>query len=563
MFFKLKQQKLDWLSLAVRKVGYYLSATIMPNVSIFIVWGILETVIPFVEGDVQVALIQVNEMFIRFLFPLLIGYTGGKLIEPSRGGIVGSIAVTGIIVGSSVSPFVGAMVLGPLSGYLLRSFDRLFLKKIPSGYEMLVRNLSVGLIGGGLCLFSLFFLSSWLEIILLLFNKGLSFLIINNLLPLTNVFFEVVKVFFFNNAINHGLLTPLGLEQVERMGSTILFLIEANPGPGLGILFAFLCFGKKELQTSATGALFIHLLGGIHEVYFPFVLLNPYLFLAVIAGGVAGTSVFQLLNVGLKAPVSPGSLIMILSNTPAKMMLGVIFGIFVSTACTFVCAVIILKKTQKGIKSEKGSVVMGKIDDIIFVCDAGMGSSAMGASLLRKQLDLAELRIPVTYCSIHQLVDRANCLIIYQEELAEMVDQKAPTANKLTITHFLDQSTYQMIINQLILANEMLVTDEKTLKPQLSYDKIIFLYRDSVRGAQTIAVTLLQQLFKEEGIFVPVEKQNLSAELNSTNLYIVTEEFQKKSPVLNVPLLVVEHLVMTEKYKQLIRGEEQHVFITS
>lgn len=563
MFFRLKQQRLEGLSLGTRKIGHYLSATIMPNVSIFIVWGILETVIPFVKGDFQNALIQVNELFIRYLLPLLIGYTGGKLIEPIRGGVVGAIAVTGIIVGSSVSPLFGAMILGPLSGYLLRSFDCLFLKKVPIGYEMLVRNLSAGLIGGGLCICSVLFFSSWMETILLFINKGLSFLIAYGLLPLTNVFFEVFKVFFFNNAINHGLLTPLGLEQAERTGSSILFLIEANPGPGMGILFAFLCFGKKELQTNATGALFIHLFGGIHEVYFPFVLLNPYLFLAVIIGGVAGTSVFQLLNVGLKAPISPGSVIMILSNTPTKMMLGVIFGILVSMICTFVCAAIILKKTQKEIESEKGSLSMGKIDEIIFACDAGMGSSAMGASLLRKQLDLAGLTIPVNYCSVHQLIDCTNCLIISQEELAEMVEQKAPSANKLTIDHFLDQQTYQRIVDHLLFINETCKNEDKTVSPQLSYDKIIFLYSGSIRGSQTIAVTLLQQLFTEAGIFIPVEKQDLAGELNPKNLYIITEEFQQKASIHNVPLLVVEHLVMTEKYQRLIRGEESHVFITS
>lgn len=563
MFFKLKQQKLERLSLIIRKMGYYLSATIMPNVSIFIVWGILETIIPFIKGDFQIALIQVNELFIRYLLPLLIGYTGGKLIEPVRGGVVGAVAVAGVIVGSSVSSLFAAMLLGPLSGYLLRSFDRLFLKKVPIGYEMLVRNFSAGLIGVSLCVCNVLFFSSWIETILLLINKALSFLIAYSLLPLTNVFFEVLKVFFFNNAINHGLLTPLGLEQAERTGSSILFLIEANPGPGMGILLAFLYFGKKEVQTSATGALFIHLFGGIHEVYFPFVLLNPYLFLAVIVGGVAGTSIFQLLNVGLKIPVSPGSVIMILSNTSTKMMLGVIFGILVSMGCTFICAAIILNKTQKEMEREQDSMSIEKIDEIIFVCDAGMGSSAMGASLLRKRLDLVGLKIPVSYCSVHQLEDCRKYLVIYQEELAEIVEQKAPSANKLTITHFLDRQTYQKIVDQLLLTNETNQADENKFNPQLSYKKIIFLYCGSVRGSQTIAAILLQQLLKESGIFISVEKQQVGAELNPNNLYIVTERFQQEVAVHDVPLLVVEDLVMTDKYKRLIRGEEPNVFITS
>lgn len=422
MFFRLKQQKIERVSLIIRKIGYYLSSTIIPNISIFIVWGILETVIPFLKGDFQFALIQVDELLIHYLLPLLIGYTGGKLTEPIRGGVVGAIAVTGLIVGSSLSPLFGAMILGPLSGYSLQKFDSLFLNKIPSGYEMLLRNLSAGIVGGSLCICSLLFLSSWIETILLLTNKGLSLLIGYGVLPLLAIFFEVFKVFFFNNAINHGLLTPLGLEQARHTGSSILFLIEANPGPGIGILLAFLCFGKKEVQSSATGALFIHLFGGIHEVYFPFVLLNPYLFLAVIVGGFAGTSIFQLLNVGLKVPISPGSLILMLSNVSIKMMPGLILGIFVSTFCTFLCAAIILKKMHNEVGSKKEDVQMAEIDEIVFACDAGIGSSAMGASLLRKKLNFAELAIPVRHCSVYQLADHSNCLIIYQEKLAEIVN---------------------------------------------------------------------------------------------------------------------------------------------
>ena len=566
MFFKLKQPKLEEISLFMRKIGHYLSATIMPNVSIFVVWGFIEAITPFVTGDFQKALIQVNPFFIHYLLPLLIGYTGGKLIEPTRGGVVGAIAVSGMLVGNLTSPLFGAMIMGPLSGFILLRFDRFFFKKVPIGYEMLVRNFSAGLVGGTLCICGLLFFSSWMATILLAINQGLYKLITYGALPLLNLFFEVLKVFFFNNAINHGLLTPLGLEQAENTGTSILFLIEANPGPGLGILLAFVCFGGKKLQTNATGALFVHLLGGIHEVYFPFVLLNPYLFLAVIVGGITGTSVFQLLNVGLKAPVSPGSLIMILSNVPARMILGVILGIFVSTICTFFCATIILKKTKRKMKSEGEPVFMKKIDEIIFACDAGMGSSAMGASLLRKQLELAGIKIPVSYCSVHQLSNQINCLIIYQEELAEIVEKQAPLANKLAITHFLNQHIYEQIVAELLSEKDLLEInekDEKQATARFPYDKLIFLYSGNIRGSQTIAVTVLQQLFKAERISVLIEKQELSDRLNPNHLYIVTKEFQKKHRVQNVPVLVVEDLVMTNKYKQLIRGKKLHVFITS
>ncbi len=96
-----------------------------------------------------------------------------------------------------------------------------------------------------------------------------SWLIDNGLLPVASLVIEPAKVFFLNNAINHGVLTPLGSAEAAREGSSVLFLLEANPGPGLGVLLAFTVFGVGAARATAPGALIIHFFGGIHEVYFP------------------------------------------------------------------------------------------------------------------------------------------------------------------------------------------------------------------------------------------------------------------------------------------------------
>ena len=78
---------------------------------------------------------------------------------------------------------------------------------------------------------------------------------------------------FLNNAINHGVFTPLGIEQATETGKSILFLIEAeNPGPGVGLLLAFTFFGVGAAKASAPGAAIIQFFGGIHEIYFPYAL---------------------------------------------------------------------------------------------------------------------------------------------------------------------------------------------------------------------------------------------------------------------------------------------------
>lgn len=283
----------------LRRFGHRLSGMIMPNLSIFIAWSLLSLVAGYTTGNLRLALSEVETIMIRVVLPILIGFTGGKMFEEQRGGVVAAIATVGVIVSTDVPQLFGAMFIGPLAGYTFAKIEQIFLPKVKEGYEMLTKNFLAGIVGGLLCCFGILVVAPTVESASFWLYQFSSWLIEANLLPLVHVFLEPLKVLFFNNAINHGLLTPLGLEGASQTGQSILFLLETNPGPGVGVLVAFLLFGPVGQRKTAGGATMIQLIGGIHEIYFPFVLMDPRLFLAVIAGGMSGTLVFQIFNVGL------------------------------------------------------------------------------------------------------------------------------------------------------------------------------------------------------------------------------------------------------------------------
>ena len=221
---------------------------------------------------------------------------------------------------------------------------------------------------------------------------------------------EPAKVLFLNNAINHGVFSPIGIQESQELGKSIFFMIESNPGPGLGVLLAFCLVGKGMAKSSAPGAVIIHFLGGIHEIYFPYILMKPILLLAVIPAGMAGVFTLSVLNGGLIAPASPGSIFAILAMTPKGAYFANIAAVVVATAVSFVIASIFIKASKddgssleeaqqnmqdmknRGSKRVESDVVMNiKLEKIIYACDAGMGSSAMGASALRNKLKKAGL----------------------------------------------------------------------------------------------------------------------------------------------------------------------------
>lgn len=539
---------------SMRKKGHFLSNLIMPSLSVFISWGFLSILNQYLEGPLHEALLEVDAAMLRFLLPILIGFTGGRLMEKSRGGVVGAVATIGVIIGSTIPEFVGAMIMGPLAGWLIKKCDEILLPKVKIGYEMLFRNLSAGLIGSLLCCLGILVLGPVLEAASIFNNQVLAWLIERNFLPLVNVLLEPLKVFFFNNTINHGIFTPLGIDGVQQTGSSILFLIEVNPGPGFGVLLATFFFNRQVSKANTSSAMMIHGIGGIHEIYFPFVLMNPLLFLAVIVGGVTGTAIFQMTNVGLSAPVSPGSIVTILANTPLRFLPGVAGGIIVSAAVSFLLAAIIIYHDQPKEISKEMEQPMGEIKKIVFACDSGLGSSAMGASLLRRKLNEKNINIPVSYQSVFRLEDDPAMLVIVQKELAESAAKNAPLARKVLITNFVESAEYEALVDTLV--NQSVASTKNSEAPQeaLPYEKVIFLYADDVRGSQTMAVQVLKLALQKVEMTAIVEKQPLeTTELNDRSLYIISEAFQQDYPVTDVPLLVVPNIV-TANYEKLLKG---------
>lgn len=451
----------------VQKFGRFLSGMVMPNIGAFIAWGII-TALFIADGWLP------NEQFatlvdpmLKYLLPLLIGYTGGKMIGGQRGAVVGAIATIGVIVGADIPMFIGAMIAGPLGGLAIKWFDKAMEGHIPAGFEMLINNFSAGIIGGILALICMLAINPLCVAITSILSVGVQFLVGHGLLPLTAVFVEPAKVLFLNNAINHGIFTPMGIEESAQTGRSILFMIESNPGPGLGLLLAYCVAGKGSAKSSAPGAAIIQFLGGIHEIYFPYVLMNPILILAPIAGNICGIFTLSLLGGGLKAAASPGSIIAEMLLTPKGHYIANILGIAIAAAVSFALGVVLLKMFGKeesledaqkkmrdmkaGSKSQAqtSAALPADVRKIVFACDAGMGSSAMGATLLRKKLRTAGLEtIEVVHAPVSEIPGDAQ-IIVTHHELRERAAASCPSARLVTITNFMGAPEYDTLVQEL------------------------------------------------------------------------------------------------------------------
>ncbi|MGD6902417.1 PTS mannitol transporter subunit IICBA [Bacillus infantis] len=462
------------IKIAVQKFGNFLSSMVMPNIGAFIAWGLITAL--FIPSGFwpNESLAKMVDPMITYLLPLLIGYTGGKLIHDQRGAVVGAIATMGVIVGSDIPMFLGAMIVGPIAGYLIKLFDRAIEGKVKAGFEMLVNNFSAGILGGFLAILAFAGIGPAVDVFTGWLVSGVEWLVDTNLLPLTSILIEPAKILFLNNAINHGVLTPIGTEQIKQTGQSILLLLEANPGPGIGVLLAYIFFGKGNAKQSAPGAALIHFFGGIHEIYFPYILMRPLLFIAVILGGMSGVFTLVLLGGGLFAPASPGSILAITAVTPhhASAYIANFAAVLVAGAVSFIASAFILKTGKQSdenieaaaqkmqeMKGKKSSVASaftateGKLPEdvskIVFACDAGMGSSAMGASLLRKKVKAAGLNdVNVTNTAISNIPADAQ-VVITQEELTPRAKNKIPEAYHVSVDNFLSSPEYDNLISKL------------------------------------------------------------------------------------------------------------------
>ncbi|MFI7680726.1 PTS mannitol transporter subunit IICB [Actinophytocola sp. NPDC049390] len=470
---QLKNLQGNGIRARVQRFGGNLAGMIMPNIGAFIAWGLITAMFIPTGWLPNETLAQLVDPTIKFLLPLLIGYTGGRMVHGQRGAVVGAIATMGVIVGADVPMFLGAMIIGPLAALLMKWFDRLIEGKVRSGFEMLVNNFSAGILGGAMALLGLIGIGPVVEALTNGASNVVDFLVDNSLLPLVSIIVEPAKALFLNNAINHGVFGPLGLEQAREAGQSILFMIETNPGPGLGVLLAFWFFGPRKTRPSAPGAIIIHFFGGIHEIYFPYLLMKPKLILAAIAGGMAGVGTALVTNSGLVAPPAPGSIFAYMAVTPRGGHLSVLLCIAVATAVSFIVAAALMKfghgadagdetpaadaapepptaaapavgaPTSNGTTTTTRPVISGRdVKSIVVACDAGMGSSVMLASQMRTRLK--PYGVTVEHVAVNDIPAGAR-LVLTHTDLAERARSTVPHAVVVEFRMFLGDPAFDRL----------------------------------------------------------------------------------------------------------------------
>lgn len=444
---------------------------VMPNIGAFIAWGLLTALfIPSGWWPNERLNELVNPM-LTYLLPLLIGYTAGSNMAGARGGVAAAIATAGVIVGSEVPMFIGAMIIGPLAGWVVRRFDRLVDGRIRAGFEMLVNNFSVGIIGMLLAILGYYTIGNIVTSLTMLLSAGVEAMMSRHLLPLVALFVEPAKVLFLNNAINHGIFSPIGIAQAKEFGESIMFLLETNPGPGLGVLLAYWAFGRGAARSSAPGAALIHFFGGIHEIYFPYILARPILIVAPIFGSAAAILFYSMFDAGLIAPASPGSIISVLAMAPKGKTFIVLLGVIISTVVSFVVAAPFVRRASRdnetlpenrfkpkykrdaeaaaAAKRNAGAAKsIGDVRHIVFACDAGMGSSALGATRFRKRIEPLGLPIRVTNSSVNSIPTDAD-IVVCQSILAQRAVASAPNARIVEISNFLQDNALDDLYDEL------------------------------------------------------------------------------------------------------------------
>lgn len=462
-----------------QRFGGKLSAMVLPNLGAFMGWGILTALGIWLSNDMLKGFIT---PVLTYLLPLLIGVSGGKMVYGEKGAVIGAFTTMGVIIGADISMLLGAMIVAPLSAWILKKVDSVIEPYIPVGFELLIGNLTVAILGAIIAVMGCLWLAPAITSLSSFFSAGVSILEKNNLLPLTAIFIEPAKVLFLNNAIGQGILTPLGTTQLNEFGKSVLFLLESNPGPGLGILLAYCFFGKGNAKANAYGATVIHFIGGIHEIYFPFILMNPLTVLAAIAGGITGTFLFTLFGVGLVGVSSPGSIVTIMMMASAGDQLLILISILASALVSFLVASVIVKYSKqndedvnknlkeaakqmeslKGKKSRISSVFEDKstldyssIKKIVYVCDAGLGSSAMGASVIAKKLKKVGISdIKVEHARVMDLPNNEANVIVTHTSLKEIVKEKQPDVELISIEDYLNAPEYDELINNIKVARQ-------------------------------------------------------------------------------------------------------------
>lgn len=465
------------LQVKIQKMGNFLSGMVMPNIGVFIAWGLITSLFIPTGWFPNEYLAKLVGPTITYLLPVLIGYTGGYNIYGLRGGVIGAAATMGLVIGSNITMLVGGMIMGPLAAWIMKKIDKLFIGRVKPGFEMLIDNFSIGIIGAILMIAGYALVEPIFSVILAALSSGVNWAVDNGYIPLASIFVQPACVLFLNNAINHGIMAPLGIQQVLEHGKSILFLVEGNCGPLMGVLIAYCLFGRGLAKKSAPAASLILFIGGIGEIYFPYVLMKPKLIIAPIMGSMVSLFLFQTLGGGLVGIPSPGSFVTFILMTPKGAFTANLIAFVTGFAISLTIASIILKldsakeaqleaqvlrdndkntstqsqqsDNQKSIDSLNVIVKHKKIEKIIVACDAGMGSSTMGASVLRNLLKKAQVEdVVVKNTSISNLPNDAD-LIVTHVDLMQRAKSSINNNNIIFmgIRNFVEGKQYDEIIN--------------------------------------------------------------------------------------------------------------------
>lgn len=461
----------------VQKMGGFLSGMVMPNIGALIAWGIVTALFLETGYFPNEKLAELITPTLTYLIPILFGYTGGYNVYGRRGAVAGTVATIGVVVGADVTMMIGGMIMGPLGAWIIKQVDKVLDGHVKPGMEMLVDNFSMGIVGAIMMIAGYAIVTPIFAGITNILTVGVNFMISHNILPFTEVFVVPGQVLFLNNAINHGIFTPLAIEQASETGKSILYLVEANGGMWAGLVLAFAVFGKGMAKKSAPGAAIIQIIGGIGEVSFPYALIKPVTILGPILGGIAALFWFQIMDGGAVAAVSPGSLIALIIMSPKGKVLVNVGGYAIATVVSFVVVAFFLKRDKTPDEEEQevqgidmsqfveshsapgeekeqtapsaANVEKRKIKKIAFACDAGMGSSAMGASMLKTQLNKAGLYLDVSHVSIHQIPEDID-VVVTNTNLLEAAKKEAPAGIPIIeIKEFLNADEHKAIAQQI------------------------------------------------------------------------------------------------------------------
>ena len=436
----------------VQKIGSFISSMIIPNIGAFIAWGFIAAIFSPTGWFPNERISTLIDPLKNYLLPLLVGYTGGKVTGGARGGIVAAIATIGVICGANIPMILGAIIIGPVSGYLIKKLDIKLKDKIPYGFEMLVNNFSLAFMGIILAIIGLVIIGPSIIIVDKIMNKGVYFIIRNGLLALLAIFIEPIKVLFLNNVMNHGIINIIAMDQITEYGKSILYLLEANPGPGLGVILSYYIYSKGVMKQFVPSAAIIQFFGGIHEIYFPYILLNPQLLIAAIIGNTVSIMIFLIFNTGLISLASPGSIFSIMMLSYKGDILKNLLGVFGGAIVSFFIATILLKrKYRKNVdininKKNKNELNFDikSIKKIVFACDVGMGSSAMGARNFINKIKGFKLDIEVINSSISNIPSDSD-IIITHKGLLGGIKKDINKSKIICIENFLEDDTLELL----------------------------------------------------------------------------------------------------------------------